>query len=63
MNNNIKNYYKSVILYDFLIKLYYKNIFEVLKIIKICLNIGFKNVNIEKKKLINIFVFLKLIIN
>lgn len=63
MNNNIKNHYKSVITYDLLTKLHYKNIFEVPKITKICLNIGFKNANIEKKKLINILVLLKLITN
>jgi large subunit ribosomal protein L5 len=63
MNNNIKNHYKNVISYDLLTKLNYKNIFQLPKITKICLNIGFKNANIEKKKLINILVLLKLITN
>lgn len=63
MNNIIKNHYQSVISYDLLTKLNYKNIFEIPKITKICLNIGFKNANIEKKKLINILVLLKLITN
>lgn len=63
MNNIIKNHYQSVISYDLLTKLNYKNIFEISKITKICLNIGFKNANIEKKKLINILVLLKLITN
>ncbi len=63
MNNNIKNHYQNVISYDLLTKLHYKNIFQIPKITKICLNIGFKNANIEKKKLINILVLLKLITN
>lgn len=63
MNNNIKNHYKNVISYDLLTKLHYKNIFQLPKITKICLNIGFKNANLEKKKLINILVLLKLITN
>jgi len=61
MNNNIKNNYQNIISYDLLTKLHYKNIFQIPKITKICLNIGFKNANIEKKKLINILVLLKLI--
>lgn len=63
MNNNIKNYYQNIISYDLLTKLNYQNIFQIPKITKICLNIGFKNANIEKKKLINILVLLKLITN
>jgi large subunit ribosomal protein L5 len=63
MNNNIKKHYQNVISYDLLTKLHYKNIFQLPKITKICLNIGFKNANIEKKKLINILVLLKLITN
>lgn len=63
MNQNLKNHYKNVIAYDLLTKIPLKNIFEVPKITKICLNIGFKNANTEKKKLINILVFLKLITN
>jgi large subunit ribosomal protein L5 len=63
MNNNIQDHYKNVISYDLLTKLNYKNIFQIPKINKICLNIGFKNANIEKKKLIKILVLLKLITN
>ena len=63
MNNNIKKHYKNIISYDLLTKLHYKNIFQIPKITKICLNIGFKKANIEKKKLINILVLLKLITN
>jgi len=63
MNNNLKNHYQNVIAYDLLTKSNIKNIFEITKITKICLNIGFKNANIEKKKLINILVLLKLITN
>lgn len=63
MNNNIKNYYQNIISYDLLTKLRYKNIFQITKITKISLNIGFKNANIEKKKLINLLVLLKLITN
>lgn len=49
MNQNLKNHYKNVISYDLLTKISLKNVFEVPKITKICLNIGFKNANIEKK--------------
>jgi len=63
MNKNIKNYYQNIITYDLLTKYNFKNIFQIPKITKICLNIGFKNANIEKKKLINILVLLKLITN
>ena len=61
--NNIQNHYKNVIIYDLITKFNFKNIFEIPKITKIYLNIGFKNSNIEKKKLINIIVFLKLLTN
>ena len=63
MNNNIKKHYQHIISYDLLTKLRYKNIFQIPKITKISLNIGFKNANMEKKKLINILVLLKLITN
>jgi large subunit ribosomal protein L5 len=63
MNKNIKNYYQNIITYDLLTKYNFKNIFQIPKITKICLNIGFKNANIEKKKLINLLVLLKLITN
>ena len=63
MGKNLQNHYKNVITYDLLTKLNFKNIFEITKITKICLNIGFKNANIEKKKLINIILLIKLITN
>nr|UQT68337.1 ribosomal protein L5 [Nothophytophthora sp.] len=63
MNNNLKNHYQNVTTYDLITKINFKNIFEIPKITKICLNIGFKNANIEKKKLINIIILLKLITN
>jgi large subunit ribosomal protein L5 len=63
MNNSLNNHYQHVIIYDLITKFHFKNIFEIPKITKISLNIGFKNANIEKKKLINILVLLKLITN
>src|SRR5687768_4488332 len=49
MNKNLKNHYQNVIIYDLITKLHFKNIF--------------KNAKIEKKKLINIILLLKLITN
>ena len=63
MKTNLQKYYQNVTIYDLLTKLNFKNIFEIIKITKICLNIGFKDANIEKKKLINIILLLKLITN
>nr|YP_009233130.1 ribosomal protein L5 [Phytophthora polonica]AMB20935.1 ribosomal protein L5 [Phytophthora polonica] len=63
MQKNLQNHYQNVTIYDLLTKLTYKNIFEIPKITKICLNIGFKDANLEKKKLINIILLLKLITN
>ncbi len=63
MNKNFKNHYQNIVIYDLLSKLHFKNVFELPKINKICLNIGFKNSNIEKKKLTNIIALLKLITN
>jgi large subunit ribosomal protein L5 len=63
MHKNIKNYYQNISTYDLLTKFHYKNIFQIPKITKISLNIGFKNANIEKKKLINLLVLLKIIAN
>ena len=63
MNNNIKNHYQNIISYDLLTKFNFKNIYQIPKITKISLNIGLKNANIEKKKIINILVLLKLITN
>ena len=63
MEKNLQNHYKNITIYNLLTKLNFKNIFEIPKITKICLNIGFKDSNIEKKKLINIILLLKLITN
>lgn len=63
MNNNLKNYYNNIIVYDLITKGQFKNIFEIPKIKKICLNVGFKKASIDKKKLINIIVLLKLLTN
>ena len=63
MNKNLKNHYQNVVIYDLITKLNFKNIFEIPKINKICLNIGFKNSNKKKKKLTSIIVLLKLITN
>nr|YP_010507988.1 ribosomal protein L5 [Phytophthora ilicis]UXG56333.1 ribosomal protein L5 [Phytophthora ilicis] len=63
MEKNLQNHYKNITVYNLLTKLNFKNIFEITKITKICLNIGFKDANIEKKKLINIILLLKLITN
>ena len=63
MQKNLQNHYQNVTTYDLITKLNFKNIFEIPKITKICLNIGFKDANIEKKKLINIIILLKLITN
>lgn len=51
MEKNLQNHYQNVTIYDLLTKLNFKNLFEITKITKICLNIGFKNANIEKKKI------------
>nr|QPN54025.1 ribosomal protein L5 [Phytophthora chlamydospora] len=63
MEKNLQNHYQNITIYDLLTKLNLQNIFQIPKITKICLNIGFKNANIEKKKLINIILLLKLVIN
>nr|YP_010118014.1 ribosomal protein L5 [Phytophthora fallax]QPN54064.1 ribosomal protein L5 [Phytophthora fallax] len=63
MQKNLQNHYQNVTIYDLITKLTYKNIFEIPQITKICLNIGFKDANFEKKKLINIILLLKLITN
>lgn len=63
METNLQNHYKNITIYNLLAKLNFKNIFEIPKITKICLNIGFKEANIEKKSLINIILLLKLITN
>lgn len=63
MEKNLQTHYKAVTVYNLLYKLNLKNIFEMPKITKICLNIGFKGANINKKKLINIILLLKLLTN
>ena len=63
MEKNLQTHYKNITVYNLLSKLTLKNIFEIPKITKICLNIGFKKSNLEKKKLINIILLLKLITN
>lgn len=63
MKTNLQNHYKNITIYNFLTKLNIKNIFKIPKITNICLNIGYKNANIEKKKLINIILLLKIITN
>lgn len=63
MKNNISNYYQNIISYDLLTKNHFQNVFQLPKIHQISLNIGFKNANIEKNKLVNILVFLKLLSN
>lgn len=63
MEKNLQNHYQNVTIYNLLTKLNFQNIFEISKITKICLNIGFKDSNIEKKKLINIILLLKLLTN
>nr|UXG56177.1 ribosomal protein L5 [Phytophthora pluvialis]DAZ88937.1 TPA_asm: ribosomal protein L5 [Phytophthora pluvialis] len=63
MEKSLQNHYQNITIYNLLTKLNFKNIFEITKITKICLNIGFKDANIEKKKLINIILLLKLITN
>ena len=63
MKKNLHNHYKNITIYNLLTKFTFKNIFEIPKITKICLNIGFKDSNINKKKLINIILLLKLITN
>lgn len=63
MKQTLQNHYQNIIIYNLLTKLNLTNRFELPQITKICLNLGFKNANIEKKKLINIILLLKLITN
>nr|YP_009729726.1 ribosomal protein L5 [Plasmopara viticola]QHW07465.1 ribosomal protein L5 [Plasmopara viticola] len=63
MKTNLQNHYQNVIIYNLLTKLNFQNVFKIPKITKICLNIGFKDTNTEKKKLINLILLLKLITN
>lgn len=59
----LKNYYKNIILYEFLIKINIKNIFQLIKIEKIYININFNNILFKKEKIINSILFLKLLLN
>lgn len=61
--NFIKKHYYSIILYNFITKFNYTNIFEIPQFTKIVLNIGLKNSFSEKKKIINILLLLELITN
>lgn len=61
--NHLKNHYNHIITYDLINKLNFNNIFKIPKINKIILNIGLKNSNMEKKKMISIVLLLRLIIN
>lgn len=61
--NYIKNHYDYNINYDLINKLNLNNIFKIPKINKIVLNIGLKNSNMEKKKMISIILLLRLIMN
>ena len=63
MEKNLQNHYKNIIIYNLLTKLNFTNRFEIPKITKICINIGFSDANINKKKLLNIILLLKLITN
>ena len=63
MTKNLQNHYKNITIYTLITKLNFKNIFKIPKITKICLNVGFPEANINKKKLINIILLLKLITN
>lgn len=61
--NYIQKHYNHNINYDLITKLNLNNIFKIPKINKIILNIGLKNSNMEKKKMISIILLLRLIIN
>jgi large subunit ribosomal protein L5 len=61
--NTLSQHYYNIINYDILIRLKLNNIFKISKLNKITLNIGLKNSNMEKKKMISIILLLKLIIN
>lgn len=61
--NHIKKHYNHIIVYDLINKFNFNNIFKIPIINKIILNIGLKNSNMEKKKMISIILLLRLIIN
>jgi large subunit ribosomal protein L5 len=58
---NFKNYYTNVISYDLMMKLNLKNIMEFPKIEKIILNIGYPNINQDKKQILSGLLALELI--
>jgi len=61
--NSLQNHYNHTIMYDLITKLNFNNIFKIPAINKIILNVGLKNSNTEKKKMIAIILLLKLITN
>jgi len=61
--NHFKKHYENIITYDLITKFNFNNIFKIPSINKIILNIGLKNSNVEKKKMIAIILLLKLITN
>ena len=63
MTTTLQSHYTHITCYNFLLKCNFPNIFKIPTITKICLNIGFKEANFSKKKLINILLLLKLITN
>ena len=63
MTTILQSHYKHITRYNLLLKFNFTNIFKIPTITKICLNIGFKEANFSKKKLINILLLLKLITN
>ena len=61
--NHIQIHSNHIINYDLINKLTLKNIFKIPILDKIILNIGLKNSNMEKKKMISILLLLRLITN
>nr|YP_010886821.1 ribosomal protein L5 [Paralagenidium karlingii]WJH17919.1 ribosomal protein L5 [Paralagenidium karlingii] len=60
---NFNYYYNQIILYDLTTKFNFQNAYKLPKITKISLNIGLKDSNLNKKKLIYALTVLKLISN
>nr|YP_008475366.1 ribosomal protein L5 [Achlya hypogyna]AGS55479.1 ribosomal protein L5 [Achlya hypogyna] len=61
--NHLHNHYNHIITYDLINKFNLNNVFKIPTINKIILNIGLKNSNMEKKKMISIVLLLRLIVN
>ena len=61
--NYLQKHSNHIINYDLIQKLNLKNIFKIPTLNTIILNIGLKNSNMEKKKMISILLLLKLITN